>query len=207
MKITIDTNAFYYDKIGLLNLLYSLNCKGLFTTNEEIEKTLTTSPALAYKYVIRLTDAKVENGNYIRSPINSSLEKVFLKNIKYAIKYLKITGQDKFVNAETEKKFREKLFKDPVYSYLYSAYVIKSRLPEDKEEVFLKNYKCLYHYALNIIGNTKTIGSISHSLDKKINLLSFDRNQAGRWDYNYLMAYINKNMSARNYYYLSEILS
>jgi hypothetical protein len=207
MKITIDTEDFTYDKVGLLNLLYSLNCKNLFTTNEEIEKTLTTSPALAYKYVIRLTDAKVENGNYIRSPINSSLEKVFLKNIKYAIKYLKITGQDKFVNAETEKKFREKIFKEPNYSYLYSAHIIKSRLPEDKEEVFLKNYKSLYHYALNIIGNTQNIGSFSNSLDKKINLLTFDKNQAGRWDYNYLTAYINKDMSARNYYYLSEILS
>jgi hypothetical protein len=207
MKITIDTDAFYYDKIGLLKLLYSLKCKNLFTTNEEIEKALTTSPALAYKYVVRLTNAKVENGNYIKDPINYSLEKVFLKNIKYAIKYLKITGQDRFVNAETEKKFREKLFKDPGYSYLYSAHIIKSRLPEDKEEIFLKNYKCLYHYALNIIGNTQTIDSISDSLDKKINLLSFDKNQADRWDYQYLTAYINKDMKHRDYYYLSGYMS
>lgn len=207
MKITIDTNAFYYDKMGLLSLLYSLRCKNLFTTNEEIEKTLTTSPALAYKYVIRLTNAKVENGNYIRNPINPSLEKVFLKNIKYALKYLKVTGQDKFVNAETEKKFREKLFKDPAYSYLYSVHIIKSRLPEEKEEVFLKNYKCLYHYALNIIGNGQTIGSISDSLDKKINLLSFDKNQANRRDYQYLTAYINKDINHRDYYYLNGYMS
>jgi len=100
MKFDFDINAFKNDKIKLLKILASFNSKGLFHTNCETDLFFSTSPALAYKCVRYLKD--YDNGN--KKGFDENLEKVFIKSIKYGLRYLSLVGRENFLSKDVDRR-------------------------------------------------------------------------------------------------------
>lgn len=195
MKFDFDINVFNNDKIKLLKILVSLKSKGLFQSNDETDLFFSTSPALACNYVRNIKS--YDNGK--KQSLSQDLEKVFIKNVKYGLKYLLLVGRESFLNKEIDRKFKQKLFKDPYASFYYAKNISKKRI--EKEEVFLENYKCLYHYAFSVIGEEKLVGEFSVDLHSKIKLLLFNNEISKSLNFNFLKAYIDKNSNIYEHFY------
>jgi hypothetical protein len=136
---------------------------------EEIERTseldnyFCTSPALTYKYL----KVFLEKGD----KASPEIEKVLSKNIHYLFSYFQHTGNHKVQDEKLQKRLDKKIYSDPRLSYCYAFSVLKSRIPEEHEGVFLKNYDFAYRYACEVIG-----GKFPDSIHKMLLLSSFEEN-------------------------------
>lgn len=109
---------------------------------------------------------RVKNPENIK--VSKNLEKVFSRNTIYAMNYLILTNQSKFEDQDFNKNFMRKVYANPHFSFFYSAFISNKRMPKEKEKVFLKDYKALYHYARIIIE-----GRFDEDIEKKLVLKSF----------------------------------
>lgn len=193
MKITFDINDFQKDKTGLLKILRGLDNHGLFKQSKETDAFFLTSPALAYNYVNQLK---------LKNKIDSSLEKIFLDNPRYGLKYLNFTKQKRFKDEEINKKFLKKIYNNPIFSYCYSSMIIKKRIPQEHEPIFLNDFKCMYYYWANILCKKKN-QSFSELINKKIKMLLFSNKFHEDRNFQYLKWYIDKDAShvEPHYYY------
>lgn len=200
MKIEFELKDFENEKSWLINILGSLKRKKRFQRTRQSDEFFVTTPALSYKYVESLVseikDYDPNNGRiYKKIKLDSDLEKVFCKNAKYGLKYLIVTGQKKFEDKCTSKKFFDKLYKNPFLCFIYSFKILKGkRIPAEKEEVFLKDYNALYQYAKQIIK-----GRFDKRLHDKIIMISFSEEAKKRHDYQYLESYIQNIDNVKNF--------
>lgn len=144
------------------------------------------TPSLAYSYLNNLVaerDYSAEKSNkkvhkFIkgsfsiknakRIKVSKNLEGIFSKNTIYAMNYLILTNQSSFEDADLQKNFTRKVYANPHFSFFYAAFILNKRIPKEKEKVFLKDYKALYHYARIIIE-----GRFDEDIEKKLLLRSF----------------------------------
>ena len=196
--ITFDINGFSRDKISLLKFLYSLKYKGLFVRNKELDVFFSQQPSLAYKYTRNVivekewSPAGLNPGrwtyiNVDKNRLDPDQEKVFLKNIKFGIAYLEITQQKKFRDEKLHKKFEKKVYKDSGASFDYATRVLRERIPEEKESIFLDNYYVMYHYAMIVVK-----GKFPDKIHNQIHLRSFEKNV---WRFDCLQAYLKQDSS------------
>jgi hypothetical protein len=130
---------------------------------QELDSHFCTSPALAFKYL----KVFLEKGD----KASPEIEKVLYKNTHYLFAYLKHTGNHKVQDEKLQKRFEKKIYNDPYLSYYYAIHIIKSRIPEEYESVFLKNYDFAYRYACGVIGD-----KFSDRVHKMLVLSSFEEN-------------------------------
>lgn len=203
MKIEFELKDFEKEKHWLVNILSQLKRKSRFKRTRESDEFFAKTPALAYKYVEYLIseynyDPKTAHRVYKNTRVNRlgiDLEKVFSKNVKYALKYLIVTGQKKFEDEKTNKKFLDKLYNNPFLCFVYSFKVLKrKRIPVEKEDVFLEDYNALYQYAKQIIN-----GRFDKRLHDKIIMISFSEEAKKRHDYQYLESYIQNIDNVKNF--------
>jgi len=194
-NITFDINSFSRDKLSLLKFLYSLRYKSLFKRTKELDVFFSQQPSLAYKYIRNIIIEKEWRSNpagytYLnvdKNRLDADQEKVFLKNIKFGIAYLEITQQKKFRDEKLNKKFEKKVYKDSGASFDYATRVLRERIPEDKEHIFLENYYVMYHYAMLVIK-----GKFPDKIHNQIHLRSFEQNV---WRFDCLQAYLKQDSS------------
>jgi hypothetical protein len=159
---------------------------------QELDNYFCTSPALAFKYL----KVFLEKGD----KASPEIEKVLSKNTHYLFAYLKHTGNHKVQDPKLQKRFEKKVYSDPYLSYWYAYYVLKSRLPEEHEVVFLKNYDFAYRYACEVIG-----GEFPDNIHKMLVLSSFEEKEDKHGLKSYIeccekkeFKYITKNWYDRN---------
>jgi hypothetical protein len=159
---------------------------------KKIDNFFFDTPSLAFDYLNNLvaqrdystkTKKKKKIQKYISSSyeiiepeklrVDQKLEKTFSKNTLYALSYLLLTKQSCFSDPDLNKKIMKRIYSNPNLSFYYSAYILNKRLPEDKEAIFLKDYKAMYHYARIMIE-----GRFNESIEKKIVLGSFQNEYA-----------------------------
>ena len=197
-KISFNLKDFNDDKASVLRFLRCLKRNGNFKRSEEIDNFFSQQPSYAYKYVnLFLVESKYNYETKEREFINSEKnrlspenEKVFKKNIKFAIAYLSITGQTKFSDDKIQKFFEKKVYSNAGLSYDYARMVLKGRIPEDKEIVFIENFNALYSYSRNILK-----GKFPEHIHKKIVLETFNDDAKNKWGYDALTNYIAQNFS------------
>lgn len=202
-NITFDINSFSRDKSSLLKFLNSLKYKGLFKRTKELDVFFSQQPSLAYKYIRGIIVEKEWRSNpsgYIylnvdKNRFEPEQEKVFLKNIKFGVAYLEATQQKKFRDEKINKKFEKKIYEDAGASFDYATRVLRERIPEDKEHIFLDNYYVMYHYAMLVIK-----GKFADKVHNQIHLRSFEKNV---WRFDCLQAYLKQDSSLvdKNYSY------
>lgn len=194
MKIQFDIKDFENDKPWLLNILGSLKRKKRFSRTKETDEFFCKTPALAYKYVDKvIAEFKCWDNkkcgpvykNATKNRLPPELEKVFARSPKYGLKYLLITGQKSFRDKNFNERFMNKIFKCPLYSFVYARNILNSRISIEKEVVFLNDYQTMYQYSKQIIK-----GRFDKEMDKKITLLSFSEKEKERHDYKYLDLYM-----------------
>lgn len=207
MEISFKISDFEKDKHGLYHILIQLKYKNLFERTNELDDFFSKQPALAYKYIRNLiierswcSEEKLfKYKNKEKNRFSPDQEKVFSKNIKYALAYLEVTGQKKFRDEKFNNRFEKKVFKCPRLSFNYAQRILKGRIPEENEIIFVNDCEILYHYANLIIG-----GRFSPSIDKILMLKSFENNNhsAGSYahstavkDSRFLACYLNNDKS------------
>jgi hypothetical protein len=198
-KISFDLKDFQKDKSSLLKFLISLRRAGVFYRTEELDDFFTQQPIYAYNYVKKVLvqsryNLETKNTEYLNSEKNklsADKEKIFIKNIKIAIGYLKITNQIKFKDEKINARFEKKLYRDPILSYDYAMLVLKEgRIPEEKEEVFIKNPYPMFLYSANILKE-----HFSNNIHKKIVLMSFSEEYKNISGQRYIKSYLGKDFS------------
>jgi hypothetical protein len=182
--ITFDVNSFCNDRIFLLKFLRSLKHKGLFVRTKELDVFCSKQPSLAYKYIKNIVVEKQWNScglnpgnpgkwiyfNVDKNRLDIEEEKVFLKNIKFAIAYLEITQQKKFRDEKLNKKIEKKIYKNAGSSFDYAKNVLFERIPENKENIFIENYYWMYQYSMQVIK-----GKFPEKIHNQICLKSFEK--------------------------------
>jgi hypothetical protein len=182
----------------------------------ELDKAFCTNAKLAYNYLytLFLDIDYVGHGNDLREfkfnnpeecRLSEELESVFSKNTVYAINYLAITNQKEFSNNDLNKKIMKRVYNNPDCSFFYSAFILKKRLPREKEKVFLKSNKAMYHYSKFVIK-----GKFEEEIEKSLKLRTFTKEYIdhqipnNRWqlkDIDYLKLYFNNTQPEINYCY------
>jgi len=135
---------------------------------KELDDYFCTSPALAYKYL----KVFLEKGD----KASPEIEKVLSKNIHYLFSYFQHTENHKVQDEKLQKRLDKKIYNDPRLSYCYAYSVLKSRIPEEHEGVFLKNYDFAYRYACEVIGD-----KFPDSIHKMLLLSSFEENDKEKY--------------------------
>lgn len=196
MNVTFDLQKFKADKACALNFFKQLKRLGEFKRSQEIDNFFSKQPSYAYKYALhilseRMYDFEKKSMDYLnveQNRLSIDNEKIFKKNIKYAIAYLNLTQQNKFRDEKTQKSFENKVYKNPGAAYDYAIFVLKGRIPEDKEEIFLDNLIFMYYYSKNILK-----GKFPDNIHKKIVLKTFDDSCKRLYGYDLLSDYLNQN--------------
>jgi hypothetical protein len=203
-------------KEKFLNYIQRITKKPIKRTYE-LDKAFCTTAKLAYNYLYTLfldVDC-VGYGNNLREfkfnnpeecRLSEDLENIFSKNTIYAINYLAITNQKEFSNNDLNKKIMKRIYSNPHYSFFYSAFILKKRLSREKEKVFLKSNKAMYHYSKFVIK-----GKFEEEIEKSLKLRTFTKEYinhktpAYRWqlkEIDYLKLYFDITQTEINYCYL-----
>jgi len=201
LDLSINLKDFNTEKNTVLSLLKSAKRVGKFKRTEEIDNFFSQQPNYAYKYVKSIlidscwdyTLNKRVYKNLEEARLSPENEKVLVKNIKYAVGYLRITDQKYFRDQKTQKSFENKVYKIPGASFDYAKYVLKGRIPEEKENIFLKDFEHLWYYSCDVLK-----GFFPDSIHKKLMLCTFNNNDP---DKTYLDLYFKGNFEAYSHSY------
>lgn len=198
IKISFDLKDL--NKSEALRFIRNLKRSKKFDRTNDIDKFFAEQPSYAYKYVKQiLTETEFnwqkncwEYKNVKKSWLSIEDEKVFVKNLKFAIAYLEITNQKGFRDKKLQQRFENKLYKNAGACYDYANKVLKGRIPQDKEVVFLQEPIALYYYSKNIIK-----GKLPDSIHNKVALLSFDNEYSKKnsWCGIYLKNYLDQKFT------------
>lgn len=202
INISFDLKDFNNDKSEALRFIKNLKRLKKFNRTNDIDKFFSQQPSYAYKYVKQvLTETEFnwqkncwEYKNVEKSWLSVENEKVFVKNLKFAIAYLEITNQKGFRDKKLQQRFENKLYKNAGACYDYANKILKGRIPQDKEVIFLKEPVALYFYSKNIIK-----GKLPDSIHNKVSLLSFDNEyfQKRSWCYQYIKDYLAQDFNRK----------
>lgn len=209
-EVSFNLKDYENEKTAVLNFMKAAKHRGKFTRTVEIDNYFSQQPSFAYKYVKDVLINRVWDCNkseYIYNKpeecrLSLDNEKVFLKNIKFAIGYLSVTKQKVFRDKKTQEKFEKKVYKVPGIAFDYANLILKSRIPEDKEAIFLEDYISLFYYSRDIVK-----GKLNEKFDKQLLLKTFDNNNKGGGYREYLQqhlnAYLKQNFDfgSKCYYY------
>lgn len=145
MQITFDTDKFVSRNgaRSLTNVLCYLARHGCLTPDHypSVEKITCRTPSDALRHV------RYFAGKVGVSPEN---EKVFLKNPGIAVRYLKMVGRSEFSDPAVQKRFRRKFKTNAKLAYEW-AVSFNTRLSEEEEEVFRKDFSAAKDYAVRVI--------------------------------------------------------
>jgi hypothetical protein len=198
----------------------------------DLDKAFCTSAKLAYNYLTLFLDKEwyfdplrrdrfhggpVDSTPKLKNPENcklsEDLENVFSKNTLYAMNYLVITNQKHFSNSSLNKKIMKRIESDPHHSFFYAKHILNERLSREKEKVFLKNNKAMYHYASLVIK-----GKFDPEIEKTLKLKTFSKEymesppsnpSVSRWnrkDIDYLRLYFQEdNNKSCCYFYIKKM--
>lgn len=195
-ELSFNLKDFNTEKSTILDLLRAAKHLGKFKRTEEIDNFFSQQPSYAFKYVKKILINSYWDSNTGRrvykdlekARLSIENEKVFLKNIKYAIGYLRATGQKCFRDEKTQQRFENKIYKPnslstPGAAFDYAKFVLKGRIPEDKENIFLESSLHIFSYSRDVLK-----GFFPDSIHKKILLLTFNNehglggiNYEGKW--------------------------
>jgi len=204
-ELSFNLKDFNTEKNAVLSLIRSAKYLGKFKRSEEIDNFFSQQPSYAYKYVKKILINSYWDSNTSKrvfedldkARLSIENEKVFLKNIKYAIGYLRITNQKRFRDEKTQQRFENKIYKPGSFStpgaaFDYAKFVLKGRIPEDKENIFLENPLHIFSYSRDVLKGFFP-DTIHDSIHKKILLLTFDNNYG--YEFKFLNLYMKQDFS------------
>lgn len=160
MQITFDVDRFApRGERELTNTLCYLQRHGCIAAGhyQEIEKITCRTPSAAIRYV----------RYFARDGISPESEAVFLKNPELGLRYLKMVRRSEFADPKIQKRFRRKFRHNAKLAYMW-ANSSKTRLAEEEEEVFRKDFYHAEMYARYVIG-----GRFSDKVHSMILLASY----------------------------------
>ena len=161
MIVSFDTSAFDGRPGALISVLSSMSSVGQwpFDHNRDVEAIVCKTPSSALKYCRHVVHAY---------GISLKGERVFLKNPRIGIRYLRLTNKSRFFEEETQARFWRKVTKSPDLSYEW-ARAFGMRLSEEEEMVFSENIRIAKEYAVEIIR-----GPFPEKVHQRILLRSFE---------------------------------
>ena len=123
MIVSFDTSAFDGRPGALISVLSSMSSVGQwpFDHNRDVEAIVCKTPSSALKYCRHVVHAY---------GISLKGERVFLKNPRIGIRYLRLTNKSRFFEEETQARFWRKVTKSPDLSYEW-ARAFGKRLSEE----------------------------------------------------------------------------
>lgn len=196
-EVSFNLKDYENDKTAVFNFMRAAKYRGKFIRTVEIDNYFSQQPSFAYKYVKYILISRKWSEECVLSLDN---EKVFLKNIKFAIGYLSITKQKVFRDKKTQERFEKKVYKVPGIALDYAKLILNSRIPEDKEVIFLEDYISLFYYSRDVVK-----GKLNEKFDKQLLLKTFDNNNKGggyrEYLQQYLNAYLKQNFNFGNKYH------
>lgn len=146
MQITFNTDKFVSRNgaRSLTNILCYLNRHGCMTPDHypSVESITCRTPSEALRYVRYFAG---------RAGISPESEAVFLKNPSIGVRYLKMVGRSEFSDPKVQKRFRRKFRTNARLAYEWAS-SFNTRLAEDEEEVFRKDFSAAKDYAREVIG-------------------------------------------------------
>lgn len=161
MIVSFDISAFDGDPGALISVLSTMSSVGQwpFDHNRDVEAIVCKTPSSAFRYCRHVVHAY---------GISLKGERVFLKNPRIGIRYLRLTNKSRFFEEEMQARFWKKITKSPYLSYEWARSFGK-RLSEEEEMVFSENIRIAKEYAVKIIG-----GPFPEKVHQRILLRSFE---------------------------------
>jgi hypothetical protein len=144
MQISFDVDRFSpRGERELTNIMCYLRRYGCMAERHypEIEKITCRTPSAALRYV----------RYFARNGISPESEAVFLKNPELGLRYLKMVRRSEFADQCIQKRFRRKFRTNAALAFRW-AEAFGTRLEEDEEEVFRKDFYHAALYARQVIG-------------------------------------------------------
>jgi hypothetical protein len=160
MNISFDVENFKSRPASLIAVLSHLKACNCYVPSRsiEIERIACRTPSSALKFC-----------RYVNVALNPESEKVFLKNPKLGIRYLRSSHRQEMQDEKVQKRFWRHITKKPELALEWSQYTGR-RLSEQEEEVFVKDMRCMNVYAQKIIK-----GKFPESVHQMIVLRSFEQ--------------------------------
>jgi hypothetical protein len=160
MQIAFDIESFKHSAAGLITVLSHLKAAGCYvpSKNLEIETIACRTPSSALKFC-----------RYVNSNLCPETEKVFLKNPKLGIRYLRSAHRHEMQDPKIQKRFWRHVTKKPEIALEWSRYTGR-RLSEEEEEVFVNNMRIMNTYAQTVIK-----GRFPEKVHQMILLKSFEQ--------------------------------
>ena len=161
MSVSFEISAFSSNPKALIGVLSGLSRVNQwpFDHNREVEEIVCKTPSSALNYCRHVVHA------YGVSPKG---ERVFLKNPKLGIRYLRLTNKPRFSDDDTQKRFWRKVIRNPDIAYTWAT-TFNKRLSEEEEMVFSESIRIAWQYANRIIR-----GAFPESVHHRILLRSFE---------------------------------
>lgn len=145
MQITFDTDSFVSrnGSRSLTSVLCYLGRHGCIKPDHypSVEKITCRTPSDALRYV-RFFAGK--------TGISPESEEVFLRNPEIGVRYLKMVGRSEFSDPRVQKRFRRKFKSNARLAYEWAS-GFNTRLTEEEEEVFRKDFSAAKDYAVRVI--------------------------------------------------------
>jgi len=175
MSVYFEISAFKNNPKGLIAVLSNLRAVGSWTPRDdkEVEDIVCRTPSSALSFCGQV------NGAY---GISAGAERVFLKNPKLGIRYLRTVNRSSFRDPDTQKRFWRKVTRDAGLC-LDWAFSFGRRLSEEEEAVFVDDPVRANQYATRVIR-----GPFPEKVHHMLLLKSFDN--LDRYSKNCLDLYI-----------------
>lgn len=141
MNISFEIEKFKNEPLALISILSWLKQTGCYSPfkNLEIEAITCRTPSAAVKYA-----------SFVGGGICPESEKVFLKNPKLGVKYLRRIHRMEMQDPQIQKRFWKKVLRDPRLLLEWTRYT-GQRVSEEEEEVFVQSIPCAKEYAQRVI--------------------------------------------------------
>jgi hypothetical protein len=141
--ISFEISAFEKDPRALISVLNKMKKVGCWspTHDPEVERVCCRTPSSTYN-LCRFVN--------LAHGVSREAERVFLKNPSIGVRYLSLVNRRSFLDSDTQERFWKKVRKSPELSYSW-ADSFKERLPEDHEEIFVKNVRIAKNYSFFVI--------------------------------------------------------
>jgi hypothetical protein len=145
MQITFDTDNFASRSKGdaaLTNVLHYLRKHGCLSEAHypSIERVTCRTPSSTIRYC----------RYFASSGVSPEAERVFLKNPRLGVRYLKMMRRSEFADPDVQRRFRKKFRTDPYAAYEWATQ-FNVRLTEEEESVFRKDIEVALNYARDVI--------------------------------------------------------
>lgn len=176
MRISFDTASFAKRPKSLISVLSSLRATGDFPLghHREVEEIVCRTPSSTLNYCQYVVGA---------FGVSREAERVFLKNPRLGIRYLRVVNRETFLDEDTQMRFWRKVLKNPDLVLEWSR-AFRKRVSEKEEMVFVSSpLSCARQYAREVIR-----GPFPEEVHGRLILRGFEN--LDRWDDQSLKEYI-----------------